>query len=282
MAKSGPQRFPGASVDNFWQSKWGGDPMESRIVVWHTTEGTSLPGYEQGGKAPNFTAVPNFTARKLVWHQHFDFDVSSRALRNLSGGVETNTLHAVQVELVGTCDPKTHAEWKASKIPHLFTPALPDWVLRDLATFARWANVQHQIPLSSNVSWKPFDASFGAGNGVRMTPAKWRTFKGHCGHMHVPENSHGDPGTLPIARILGLAKSPAPPRPAAPRPSVPRPSVPRPPVARPKVHVVRSGETLSGIAKAHRITLAALLTANPSLKPNPNLIRAGQKLRLPA
>lgn len=271
MAKSGPQRYPGASVKNFWQSKWGGDPMESNVIVWHSTEGTGLPDYDGGSKAPNFTAKPDFAAKKLIWHQHFDFDVSSRALRNLPGGVETNTLNVVQVELVGTCNPKTHAEWTAKKFPHLFTPSLPDWVIRDLAAFARWANVNHKVPLTAAPIWKPFDASFGTANGVRMSPAKWRTFTGHCGHMHVPENKHGDPGAFPITKILALAK-------ASPGPSQPKPAAP----PRPKIHVVKSGESASGIATKHHITLAALIAANPRLKPNPNLIHPGEKLTIPA
>lgn len=47
------------------------------------------------------------------------------------------------------------------------------------------------------------------------------------------------------------------------------------------IHTVRSGETLSRIAEIHGITLAKLLDANPALKPNPNLVRVGQKLNIP-
>jgi hypothetical protein len=44
MAKSGPQKFPGASTEHFFQKKFGGDAMETNVVVWHSTEGTGLPG----------------------------------------------------------------------------------------------------------------------------------------------------------------------------------------------------------------------------------------------
>lgn len=47
------------------------------------------------------------------------------------------------------------------------------------------------------------------------------------------------------------------------------------------IHTVKSGETLSKIAKSHGLTLAKLLDANPALKPNPNLVRVGQKLNIP-
>lgn len=206
MAKTGLQRYPGASTAYWYGSKYPGSAMEVNVIAWHSTEGTSLPDYSGGSMAPNFTAKPDFAAKRLAWYQHFDFDVSSRALRNLSGGVETNTLNVCQIEIVGTCDPATHAKWEKAGIPHLYTAELPDWAIRDLAAFARWANTEHAVPLSSGLTFKPYPSSYGA-NGVRMTAAQWNAFKGHCGHQHVPENDHGDPGDFPMAAILNLAKN---------------------------------------------------------------------------
>lgn len=220
MAKSGPQRYPGASTAYWYGSKYPGSPMESNVIVWHSTEGTSLPSYGGGSSAPNFTAVPDFTAKRLVWYQHFDFDVSARALVNRSGGVETNTLNVVQVEIVGTCDPTTHKKWGSR--PHLYTPDLPDWAIRDLAAFAKWAHDNHSVPLTSEVTFKAYPSSYGS-NGVRMSGSKWNSFKGHCGHQHVPENDHGDPGLFPMAAILSRAKdsTPAPAKPS-PTPTAPK------------------------------------------------------------
>jgi hypothetical protein len=210
MAKTGPQRYPGASTAYWHQSRYGGDAMESNVVVWHTTEGTSVPPYGGGASAPNFTAKPDFAAKRLVWYQHFDFDVSSRALVNRAGGVETNTLNVVQVEIVGTCDPATHRKWGST--PHLYTPALPDWAVRDLAAFAKWAHDHHGVPLTSGVTFKAYPSSYGS-NGVRMSGATWNGYRGHCGHQHVPENDHGDPGLLPMAAILARAKGATPTNP---------------------------------------------------------------------
>ncbi|MFG2352570.1 hypothetical protein [Streptomyces sp. NPDC048521] len=206
MAKSGPQRYPGASTAYWYGSKYPGSAMESNVIVWHTTEGTSLPDYSGGSVAPNLTAKPDFAAKRLVWYQHFDFDVSARALVNKAGGVETNTLNACQVEIVGTCDPATHDRWTKAGYAHLYTPELPDWAIRDLAAFAKWAHDNHGVPLSSGLTFKAYPGSYGA-NGVRMTGTQWTNFKGHCGHQHVPENDHGDPGAFPIAAILSLAKN---------------------------------------------------------------------------
>lgn len=202
MAKAGPQRYPGASTRHWFQSRYGGDAMESNVIVWHTTEGTSVPSYSGGTVAPNFTAAPDFAAKCLRWYQHFDFDVSSRALENNTGGVETNTLNVCQVEIVGTCDPSTHRRW--GNTPHLYTADLPDWAIRDLAAFARWARDHHGVPLASGVDFRAYPGSYGA-NGVRMSASEWNAYRGHCGHQHVPENVHGDPGAFPIAAVLAAA-----------------------------------------------------------------------------
>jgi hypothetical protein len=177
--------------------------METNVILWHSTEGTSLPSYGGGASAPNLTAKPDFGAKRMRWYQHFDFDTSSRALRNQPGGVETNTLNVCQVEVVGTCDPAAHRRWGSA--PHLYMPNLPSWVIRDLAAFARWAHQSHGVPLTSGLTFKPYPSSYGA-NGVRMSRARWTAFKGHCGHQHAPENDHGDPGAFPMAAILAAAK----------------------------------------------------------------------------
>lgn len=211
MAKSGVQRYPGASTAYWYQTKYGGDSMESNVIVWHSTEGTSLPSYGGGAEAPNFTAKPDFTAKRLAWYQHFDFDTSSRALVNVAGGVQTNTLNVCQVEIVGTCDPATHKKWTAAGYQHLYTPELPDWAVRDLGAFARWAHQEHGVPLSSGATFKAYPSSYGGSNGVRMSNAKWTSFTGHCGHQHVPENLHGDPGAFPMAAVLTAASGSTPP-----------------------------------------------------------------------
>jgi hypothetical protein len=48
-------------------------------------------------------------------------------------------------------------------------------------------------------------ASYGA-SPARMSFAQWQNFTGWCGHQHVPENDHGDPGSMDFARVIALAK----------------------------------------------------------------------------
>jgi hypothetical protein len=204
MTKTGPQKYTGASTAHWYQKAYPGDAMEVNVVVLHTTEGRTLPDYGGGATAPNLTAVPDVAARKLVWYQHFDIDVSSRALVNLAGGVQTNTLNVCQVELVGTCDPATHAKWGSAA--HIYWPQAPDWALAEVARFLAWMNAQHGVPLSGPTKWPAYPASYGTSNGARMSNATWTDFSGVCGHLHVPENLHGDPGAIDFARLIALAK----------------------------------------------------------------------------
>ncbi len=44
--RTGPQHYPGANRDHWFQEKFGGDRMEVNVVVLHTTEGRSLPDYQ--------------------------------------------------------------------------------------------------------------------------------------------------------------------------------------------------------------------------------------------
>jgi hypothetical protein len=203
---TGPQKYPGANLTRWYGTKYPGDAMESNTGVVHTTEGTSLPDYSGGAVAPNFTLVPDFPAKKLKVYQHFDFDRSSRALVNAAGGVQTNTLNAVQFELVGTCSPDTHKNWNDKKIQHIFWPEAPDWALLEFAKVVRWAYDHHNVPMTSTVTWKAYPGSYGS-NGVRLSGKQWTNYSGWLGHQHVPENVHGDPGSFQMGKVLVYAKN---------------------------------------------------------------------------
>ncbi|APC46302.1 endolysin [Streptomyces phage BRock] len=218
MVATGPQRYPGSSSAYWYEGRYPGDRQEVNVVVLHTTEGTSLPSYEGGISAPNFTAVPDFKNKKLVWYQHFYVDTSSRALVNKRGGVDTNTNNVCQVELVGTCDPKAHSKWDRE---HIFWPEAPEWALQEVAKFLAWMNVNHNVPLSGPKVWRAYPDSYGV-NDSRLTFAEWDAFKGICGHQHVPENDHGDPGNIDFSKLLELAKAiVTPPKPVEPKPTTP-------------------------------------------------------------
>ncbi|MFF3376961.1 peptidoglycan-binding protein [Streptomyces sp. NPDC002680] len=205
--KTGPQRYPGASRANWYQDDYPGDPMQVNVVVLHTTEGRSLPTYSGGSIAPNLTAVPDLTAKKLKWYQHFDIETSSRALANKRGGVETNTLNVTQVELVGTCDPKTHKKWTTAGQAHIYWPEAPDWALKSVALFLAWMHEEHGVALAGPKLWPDYPTSYADAGGQRLSFTEWKAFKGVCGHMHVPENDHGDPGGIDFSAIVKYAKA---------------------------------------------------------------------------
>lgn len=208
MTYTGPQKVPFASTAYWYQDNYPGDRMESNVGVMHTTEGYTVPSYDGGAVAPNITGLPDIANKKIKWYQHFDVDCSSRALVNASGGVQTNTLNAFQIELVGTCDPTHRLTWGSKKagVDYLFWPDAPDWALAEVAKLVKWLADNHGFKLVSTVTWKAYPGSYGASNGVRLSGAQWLDYYGWLGHQHVPENLHGDPGDLDMAKILAYAK----------------------------------------------------------------------------
>ena len=218
------QTYPGANTSAQWFAKaYKGSSFNANVGVLHTTEGPSWPGYGGGSSAPTITAKPNFEKKRLEWRQHFPVDMSARALVNKSGGAETNTLNALQVELVGTCSKSTSRKWAKAGYKHIYWPDAPEWALRDLAEFMAWGYTEHDIRLESTVKFVSYPTSYANGGGQRLSGSKWRNYYGWLGHQHVPENVHGDPGDLPIQRVLGMAKAiVSPPKPA---------STPNPPIA---------------------------------------------------
>jgi hypothetical protein len=146
------------------------------------------------------------TSRQV--RQHFPNNMSSRALVNLPGGVETNTLNVFQIEIIGTCDPsqrgKMH-DYQGRTAPYV--PDMDDDGIDDLAHIWLWLNQNQSVPLTALPAshWIAYPASYGA-TPTRMTGAEWERFTGVCGHQHAPENVHGDPGDFPIDRLLARVK----------------------------------------------------------------------------
>jgi len=185
---------------------------DTMVVTLHTTEGTDWPSYEGGATAPNYTGLPPLGEARGKWRGHFPDEKSSRALRNAAGGVNTNTLNTVQIELIGTCDPRNAKRWggtsntRVAGRDYVFWPDADKrqlhWVGRILADFHK----RHGFRLRTGVVFKPYPASYGVNNGVRLPFAGWSNYVGVLGHQHVPENSHGDPGNIDIQEILGFAR----------------------------------------------------------------------------
>lgn len=213
---------PSASRAQDFSAKYKGSTIVPNVVVIHSTEGTGWPGYNGGGSAPHLTIMPDFTKKKLVIRQHFPFNKSSRALVNAAGGVETNTLNAIQLELVGTCDPYTHSVWTKKGIRHIYMPDLPSWYKEELAKLFLWMHRNMpKIPLKDAAlrGWKAYPDSYGVRNKNRLTFSEWNNAYGFVGHQHVPENSHGDPGAMPMPEIIKRALELEKPNTPAPTPA---------------------------------------------------------------
>lgn len=183
----------------------GGPPK----VLWHTTEGRTLEdairAYINGGNInPHITAT--WTGTKTRIAQHVSTASASFALRNLAGGVQTNTDHAIQIEVVATCDLR-----KRGQPGWLYIEDLPDQFVADLGKLVRWLGSDAGVPPVSSVTWMPYPH---AGDAQRLSGPAWDVYGGHLGHQHVPENDHGDPGLLPLERIFkaaGVADTPSTP-----------------------------------------------------------------------
>lgn len=172
--------------------------------VLHTTESLSFnPSTTNYGgwhtSYPHFTAVDR--SSQVVIYQHIPIDRASRALANPAGGVETNRARSIQIEIVGK------AAESQSMAPRLLG-ALSRWM--------RWVEAQTGMSRRAPFEFRGSEA-YGTGGVARMTAAEWNEFDGWCGHQHVPENSHWDPGRIRIDELLGAAPAPPPePEPAEP------------------------------------------------------------------
>lgn len=145
-------------------------------IVHHTTEGSTAQGAFSAFKASR--SDPHFTVDATTIFQHIDTSEAARALRNSSGGVQTNRDSAIQIEVVGFAHrPKTRP------------------TLEKVRKLCRWIEETHNVPrdIWPNGFPKPATASGQDPGGHNRNAANWDTRSGHYGHSNVPENTHWDP-----------------------------------------------------------------------------------------
>ena len=185
-------RYPGA----IWKGdgKSGGTWLDvPRRLVLHTTESSGIPGYQAGATAPHMTYDPD----QRLFVQHTEINQAARALRNESGGVQTNRQGAIQLEVVAYSN-RAIADQRPDR---MWVGDLLDVHLDDLAEFTEWCIAEHGV----KAEWPGRQAlSYGAANtpGFRLSGSEWEKFGGICGHQHVPENDHWDPGAFPWVRYM--------------------------------------------------------------------------------
>lgn len=151
--------------------------------VLHTTEGNSAAGAI--GAYKNANSWPHFTVDKDgKVYQHIPISKAARSLENLSGGVETNRAGAIQIEVVGF----------ASK------PAWPPAQIESMRSLMRWIEAQTGIQPTGPAFGGP--EQYGLKNPLEFTNEQWKSFNGWCGHQHVPENAHYDPGPINLQDLF--------------------------------------------------------------------------------
>lgn len=165
-------------------------------IVLHSTEGGwdgSMGVFRSRMTAPHFMADP--ATRRIV--QMVPLNRSAYALQNLSGGVETNRDGVIQVEIVGYAArmhelTDAQLEWLGVKVVRMIVDNAPG-PIRYVAP--RFYGADAGFTLASTSARQ------------RMSQAEWDAFNGVCGHQHVPENSHWDPGKLNIDKVLRYAQN---------------------------------------------------------------------------
>lgn len=160
--------------------------------VLHTTEGKTYAGAAAAyakGVAPHFT-VSFETGKFKVW-QHIPINRSARSLSNISGGVETNRTRCVQIEVVAFAAT---------------AGTLQREYLDGIGKLMRWVEANTTIKRTAPKFYTDTDGIVLARDTspIRMSPVNWLKFNGWCGHQHVPENSHWDPGAIDMAYLMGV------------------------------------------------------------------------------
>lgn len=152
------------------------------IGMLHTTQ--SAPGTFDGNVNWFTNIHPEYAPHWLIdpltqeKRQFTAYSAPSKALRNLSGGVETNNRPGgvIQVEIVGMAED---------------LHAYPDWWYENLAQFLREISAEAGIAYQFHT------------DPARFTFEEWSdpSLAGWYGHVNVPENDHWDPGTLDYAQL---------------------------------------------------------------------------------
>jgi hypothetical protein len=202
----------------------------SRIVI-HTTETARLPGYREGSVAPHFTigvgdpgSLPNEESGRVRIWQHISLDRTASALRHNPGTIETNHMgaHCIQIECITYIGDQEAAGIVGNKgnFPKALSKALAGLVGEITAALG---------DININIHPEKWSASgsYGEKASQRLSEKEWENFNGICGHEHVPNNTHWDPGAFDIEEFkgyLGSQRQPGAGRehvdPAAPAPDV--------------------------------------------------------------
>lgn len=190
-------QYPGGSVVKGKSGTLAFKRAPEKGVI-HTTETSGFPNYPANFE-PHATVHPK--ARQ--WQQHIQQETAAYALK-APAGISTNTLGAIQVEIVG------------------YAESLKDLSGDDLAYLIGFLDFffgHAGIARQTSVTFVGGEG-YGLRASQRLSASQWDQYKGWLGHQHVPGNSHWDPGAIPLQSWLGGGSTPPPvtPPPADNRP----------------------------------------------------------------
>ena len=168
------------------------DPIATGVL--HTIEGSLESGLNvfRQHYAPHFTVGLDRNHKKRII-QHVPLGYMASALDNDPGGVETNRLARVQIEVAAF----------SKTFPYHFDTATTDVLASLLATLS----MLNVVPLRRNFPDKMPPLPWARESFSRRTVRYWNRLPGWYGHVEVPENDHWDPGALRWDFLLDRAMS---------------------------------------------------------------------------
>jgi hypothetical protein len=181
---------PGAGLDR--------SPGAPKVVIHTTESGPGSLARVRGtwrGQSNWGRGLPHFIAEGDRYVQLLPLDVGAYTLENKPGGADTNRCGpAIQVEIVGFArDGFTDVEYDA--LGRWLAELVKAGVPLDLGQHPRFYGEDAGFTLAS------YDAR------QRMGHDEYHDFAGFCGHQHVPENAHWDPGHLDGDRVERIARA---------------------------------------------------------------------------
>jgi len=162
-------------------------------IVLHTIEGSASPAMIAGHAYPPHVWYD--PATRQLW-QTVPLDRFAFALEHPAGTIETNAARALQVEISGQAQntPDWPQAWLDNLAEDVIVP-MCQWV----------ASVGGSIDLLDVPAPGAIPGSASEAAPQRFTEQAWQAFRGICGHRHVPNNIHWDPGALDTNHIAAHA-----------------------------------------------------------------------------
>lgn len=154
--------------------------------VIHTTEGSYGESLTRWVKDYYHIEYKPLTRE---WRQNIPFDKAARSLRNprMSPDTETNRNGKVCIQISIHARAANASDWSVETED-------------DLAAFIAWCYLNWGIEPVLPVPFRGSECS-GRNSRCRLSIAEWEAFSGWCGHQHVTENTHWDPGEIDVPSL---------------------------------------------------------------------------------